>query len=160
MFIFVFPASGRGPGTVQLHRVKQLINGMCGSTKDLWQFIGNIYNKIAKYRHIRREKTSQKRPSGPNLQTVGPQRHFNLVMHLLLSIMVSKTKWTITLLLVYKGTLIGKVHLHLQNYLWGCQTHRTAVIFFLFPHLTSMDSIIKKCYTCMLLITTAHALSS
>lgn len=36
MFIFVFPASGRGPGTVQLHRVKQLINGMSGSIKELW----------------------------------------------------------------------------------------------------------------------------
>lgn len=77
MFIFVFPASGRGPGTVHLYRVKQLINGMPGATKDLWEFIGNIYNKIAKYRHICREKTSWKRPSGLNLKTVGPRKHFD-----------------------------------------------------------------------------------
>lgn len=50
MFIFVFPASGRGPGTVQLHRIKQLITSMSGSAKDLWWFIGNIYNKITKYK--------------------------------------------------------------------------------------------------------------
>lgn len=50
MFIFVFPASGKWPGTVQLHRIKQLINSMSGSAKDLWLFIGNIYNKVTKYK--------------------------------------------------------------------------------------------------------------
>ena len=33
MFFFVFPASGRGPGTMQLHRIKQLINNMFGFTE-------------------------------------------------------------------------------------------------------------------------------
>lgn len=50
MFIFVFPASGKGPGTVQLERIKQLINSMSGSEKDLWSFIGNMYNKVTKYK--------------------------------------------------------------------------------------------------------------
>jgi hypothetical protein len=48
VFIFVFSESGRGPGTVQLHRIKQLINSMFDSKKDLKYFIGNIYNKITK----------------------------------------------------------------------------------------------------------------
>ena len=42
MFICLFPVSGRGPGTVQLHRIKQLINSMlvlqriCGGLQEIY----------------------------------------------------------------------------------------------------------------------------
>lgn len=44
MFIFVFPVSGRGPGTVQLHRIKQLINNMLVLQR-MWGSLQEIYTR-------------------------------------------------------------------------------------------------------------------